>query len=296
MLADSLATAALYGSLGGDFDHARATSREAGEISNAIGNVWGQAYSLSGYCYTLLARAEYTELISASYDCLRLAKEAGYLAPPIMNRAVLAEALADLGQMDAALREAQAALEYAKQHVFRLREVALGAVALQQVNTGAATEALQTASQAEVERFGEAVWASEPIRKARVEAALALRSPEALHLAEQWLAPMRNQNMLPSIAAALEGQARAQRQVGQFEAARASLTEARTICEQLGARRTLWRVLRGLAAIAPTPDEKTTLLAASREVVSEIASELTDPAWREGFLKRVEEWSLEPQG
>jgi hypothetical protein len=293
MLADSLATAALYGAFGGDYETAQRNSHEASEIARSIGNVWGQSYSLSGYGYVLLARGEYAACVQTSYECLRLAEEAGYLAPPIMNGAILADALADLGQTEAALHRARLALEYADGRVMRLRDVALGAVAMQLVTSGAAAEAADLIRTANIAGYGDVVWAAEPIRRAMVEAALALRSPDAMRLAEVRLAAVRRQAMRPYIAEALETLSRAQRQAGQPEAARASLLDARAMCEQLGARRILWRVLRGLAAVAQTETDKTTLMAASREVVAAIASELTERNWREGFLRHVEEWTLE---
>jgi tetratricopeptide (TPR) repeat protein len=290
MLADSLATAALYASFRGDYATARRTSEEAGKIAHAIGNVWGQSYCLSGFAYVLLQRAEYAECLRASYECLRLAEEAGYMAPPVMNRTVLADALADLGQPEAALREARAALAFADGRVPRLRDIALGAVAIQLLATGSVADGMTLAQAADLDRMGETVWASEPIRRARVEAALAQRSPEALRLAEERLQPMRRQSMPPYIAEALEALARAQRQAGQLSAARASLEEARALCEQLGTRRTLWRVLLGLARVVEDADEAAAHEAAGRRLAQTIADELPEAAWREGFLRQVEVW------
>jgi tetratricopeptide (TPR) repeat protein len=291
MLADSLATAALYASFRGDYATARRTSDEAGQIAQAIGNVWGQAYSLSGIAYVLLQRADYAECVRVSYECLRLAEEAGYMAPPIMNRAVLADALADLGQLDEALRQARAALAFADGRVPRLRDLALGTLAAQLISHGSVAEASALAQAADLGQMGEVVWASEPIRRAHVEAALAQRSPEALRLAEERLRPLRRQAMLPYVAEALLALARAQRQAGQpAEAARPNLEEALALCEQLGARRIQWRVLLGLAAVAGDPAEAAAFRAASRGLVMTIAGELPEASWREGFLGRVAAW------
>ncbi len=290
MLADSLATAALYASFRGEGAVARQASQEAMGIARSIGNLWGQAYSLSGIAYLMLFRAEYADGLRTSYECLRLAEEAGYIVPSIVNRTVLADILTDLGRPAEALEEARRAMKFAEQRVSAMRGIAQGTLAIQLTANGRLDEGAALADEANLGLMGEVVWAAEPIRRARVEVALARRAPEALRLAEERLAPMRRQELPPYIADALLTMARAQRQAGQTAAARASLEEARVLGEQLGARRALWRVLLGLAATAADAAEAAALEAAGRAVVTTIADELPEPAWREGFRRQVLAW------
>ena len=290
MLADSLATTGLYASFRGDGGVARQAAREAMDIARSIGNLWGQAYSLSGITYLMLFRADYEEGLRASYECLRLAEEAGYIVPAIINRTVLADMLTDLGRPEEALEETRKAMKFAEERVSAMRGIAQGSLAIQLTANGLLDEAAVVADEANLELMGEVVWAAEPIRRARAEVALARGAPEAVRLAEERLAPMRRQELPPYIADALLTLARAQMQTGQPEAARASLAEARALSEQLGARRTLWRVLLGLARTTDDANEAAKHEAAGRAVVAMIADELPERAWREGFWRQAQAW------
>jgi len=292
MLADCLATAALYASVRGDFASARQASSEALEIARRIGNVWGQAYSQSGIGYVLWLRGAYAEGIQANRECLRLAEEAGYGAAQTLNRSLQAEMLIDLGQVEEAGKEAHRALEWAEGHLPALRGVARGSLATYYAARGDWEEAAATVDSSKISLTPRIFWVVEPILRARAEAAIGLQMPRAAAIAEERVGAARQFGALPFVAAALETLARAQRLAGQRDAAVASLAEARELGEQLGTRRTLWRVYHGLAINSETSDEGAAWAAKSGSVVEAIAGELPEPRWREGFLKRVEAWKL----
>jgi tetratricopeptide (TPR) repeat protein len=287
MLADSLGTAALYASVRGDYPAARQASAEGYQIAAGIGNAWGKSYNLSGIVYLLWLRGDYAEALRASDECLREAEEAGYLAAQVINRATLADVLADLGRLDAARREARLALDWAESRLPGLRYLALATLAQQELHLDQLEAAASLAEVGAAAAADEAVWAGEPVRRVLAELAIARGAPDAVECAQARLRPLREQRMMPFVADALETLARAQQQAGQPQAARASLEEARTLSEALGVRRVLWRALHGLARLARTPAEAAALETAWQRVVDDIAAELPDDGWRGTFRERV---------
>jgi len=286
MLADSLATVSLWAALRGDYDLALTSSAEAGQIARSINNLWGQSYSLSGTGMALWHRGDYAQAMQLTRECLRLAGQAGYIAAFVLNGAQLAGMLADVGQLEAALAEAQKASDFAEAHLQPLRPMGVSALALAQIAVGqldAAEANLRTVPVGDARGL---LWAIAQLLKAHGEMALARRSPEALPLAQQQLAVVTEMRALPLEVEARLTLAQAQRQAGQWPEARATLREARRLAEAITMRRLLWPILAelaGVAADAGDAAEAQTFRAEAQAAADSIAAGLPDPAMRATF-------------
>lgn len=89
MLADSLSGLAACASLVGNYDSALAFSEEAFQISQAIANGWGQAYSSLSAGKIYWERGQLDKAMAVMKECLRLAEMDNYLAFQIITRADL---------------------------------------------------------------------------------------------------------------------------------------------------------------------------------------------------------------
>ena len=116
MLADSLATMALHGFFHGDYQNTLQAGEEALKISQSIGNLWGQTYSLSTVGIAYWACGEPGRAITSMEETLRLSDLSGYLIPQVMTRADLAIVYAKLGATSHGIELAERALEYAVAH------------------------------------------------------------------------------------------------------------------------------------------------------------------------------------
>jgi hypothetical protein len=126
---------------------------------------------------------------------------------------------------------------------------------------------------------------------ANVELALARREYQlALGLTEDLLQQVTALTR-PGIPEILLHKAAALAGLGELESAMATLQEARSMAENLGARQDLWRILAAQAALETQGDDDA-LAAASRAqaagIVAEMADRLTAGGLRESFLARPE--------
>lgn len=97
MLADNLGSAANGLFFTGDLDQVIRLSGEAFQISQSIGNLWGESYSLLMVGRVHEERGDYTRALQAMQDCIRFAEQAGFFVPLIQTRAALVEAYHRLG-------------------------------------------------------------------------------------------------------------------------------------------------------------------------------------------------------
>jgi hypothetical protein len=290
MLADSLSTGAMYSAVSGKIEAAQRMAAEAYQISCRISNAWGQAYSLSQLFLLAWNRADFGEALRMGEECLRQAKVAGYIGALALNRAQLARAFADVGKTAQAEAEARLALEWAQQRIPVFTDLAQATLAEFQVAAGDMEAAAATLSGIDSGKVPDVFWVKDPIRYVGIEFALAARAPTALARAQSRLRDLRADGLQLFVPEALEAVARALRQTGQLDAARASLREALADAEAIGQRRTIWLIQRRLAEIeveCGNAAEGARLQSEMALLVNEIAAKLPTQELRESFLKRA---------
>ena len=115
MLADNLSTIATSHYMLGEFNKAITFAIEGLEISQSIGNLWGQAFSrlVTGLVYLELGEMDQT--IKTLEDCITLGEEARFEGARIIGRSLLASAYGTLGELERGFELAQEALNIAKE-------------------------------------------------------------------------------------------------------------------------------------------------------------------------------------
>ena len=292
MLADSLATSALYGTFFGEIDASLGRAAEAHQLSVTIGNLWGQAYSLSNMAWGYWYRGDPGRALEADEEAIRLSGLAGYGWPRIMNRTQQAFVYRELGDARTGLALAREALDWAEHSMPQGRTIAAAALALAEV-----TELGPAAGAARLETIPPDVhnallWEIDPVMRTRTALALAEGNmPRALQAAEEHVALLRSFGLRLFLPEALLSQARCLLRLGRPAEAGQSLAQARAEAQALGARMAEWQVLLAqgdMAAAAGRPAEAQQLWADARDIVTAIAQRVPAPELRRSFLLRAE--------
>ena len=76
--------------------------------------------------------------------------------------------------------------------------------------------------------------------------------------------------------------------MGQLQAARKTLLEARSAAENIGLRRMLWSILFALSRIEDDPIEAKRFYRQAQEIVKYVANHIGDPELQASFLDLVE--------
>lgn len=113
MLADNLVGTAGIVMLTGDFERAVRLCREALEIAERIGNLWGQSYARMPMSQAFFLQGDLGAAIVCLRDCLRLAEPAGFLDPQITMRSLYGVLLAMVGDLEAGMAEIDRAVSLA---------------------------------------------------------------------------------------------------------------------------------------------------------------------------------------
>ncbi|MFN8373172.1 MAG: hypothetical protein U0694_09900 [Anaerolineae bacterium] len=103
MLTDALGMAVFAQYLTGHFDRAIVASQESYRISTAIGNLWGQSFSLMLVGTIYAQRGEIDSALDIMERCLDLSLRAGHVAPLVETQLMIAETYMDLGAFSQAM-------------------------------------------------------------------------------------------------------------------------------------------------------------------------------------------------
>ncbi|MCB9109301.1 MAG: hypothetical protein H6633_34430 [Anaerolineales bacterium] len=127
------------------------------------------------------------------------------------------------------------------------------------------------------------------------EAELALSQgnyEQAIAIADHWLPRLRQHNLRAYTPAMFQPKSQAQLVLGQVEAARESLLEARDIATATGSRATLWPILAALSALEPDPTAAQQLHRQAQEIVESIVVTLAPPTYGlpSSTCPRYERW------
>lgn len=285
MLADSLSSACTVYLYSGEYEQAIASSQEAYKISQAAGNLWGQSYSLSmvGLAHWQLGAPD--AAVGAMEESVRLAGAAGFAMPLAYTRADLALVLGSLGAVERGLELAQEALAAAEQQAPLFRFYALTRLAQLHLLRGdfaAAAASIRQAKRKELEK--PSVFFSKTLV---TEAELALKHEDyrrAVTVLDEVLPILRHFSGRIFLAHALYLQAHAHLGLGQTEAARAGLQEARAEAIATGSRADLWPILIALSRLETDAVAVERLRRQAQAIVESIAARMPAPELRASFL------------
>jgi tetratricopeptide (TPR) repeat protein len=288
MLADNLSYAVMSHISLGEHDQAIDEANQARQISQSIGNVWGESFSQSwvGEAYREIGHIE--QAIIRMENSVRLAPQS-FQAPLSFTRADLGCLLGDLGQVARGLELARLA------HIAgsRLAQVMRFYTAAQLIHlhllAGDIASAVTLFDEMaplvsvtdHVSLFGTGLSFAE------VELALAQKDfPRAVRASTDLIQIKRTHRLRQAVPNALYLKARALQSMNQFDQAQAALLEAQIEAEQTNSRWMLWRILAALAEVEHARgdlEQAQILRGQAREIIEYIATH-TPPELRESFL------------
>jgi tetratricopeptide (TPR) repeat protein len=271
MLTDSL-SAACYSCLHtGEYDQALAFSEEAFQLSQSIGSLWGQSNSLLGVGRAYWERGQPDRALAVMEDGLRLSELSGFYVPQILTRADLAIFYGGLGAIESGLETARRALAMAEAQIPAFRPYVLGALAQLQLLDGNLAEAEAVIEQGMNDPHRE-VWLAYSLSVTLANCEFPLRQGDyerAMTTTDTFLTNLGQfRAHIPQI---LYFQGQALLGLGQDNAARDRLQEARAEAESMNARRPLWPILFALSQLEADPAEAERLRRQAREIVEYIA-------------------------
>jgi tetratricopeptide (TPR) repeat protein len=274
----------------GDYPLALTLADEAYQISQAIANLWGQAYSRISIGYVYWDRGQPDQAMAIMQECLRLGDLANYLTPQVLTRTYLAAVYGSLGAIEQGLEMIHLALAVAETHMPIFRPYVLTKLAQLHVWQGRFDEAEAAVEQGKKE-FNRA---GAPILFQVIflaEAELAIRQGDygrALAATDTLLTILSHSDLRVHIAEVLYLRGQIFGAMGQPETAQKTLFEARAAAEAVGSRRMLWQILFALSRIETDPGEATRLRQQAQEIVESIAGNVSDPELRASFLESAE--------
>ena len=291
MLVDNLSTLIAYDYFSGEFDQALAKYQEAAELSESIGNLWGQAYCRMYIGNIFFDRGHPEEAIQVMKQCIQLAKEAGFIVPLLQTQAELGYIYAYLGDIERGLATVDKALINRGQEIVGWGAYALAIKARVHAQRNEFEEARKMMQNAEI-----ALQQADPLGFARIvfqgiycELALAEKDyPRALEISQlfegevisdirlftPWLYYMRGVTLL---------------ETGHHADAHHALTKALEHAENVHSRRIIWQIQVALAELADRQgkiDQARQHRALAREIINYIAAHTGSEELRDFFLNR----------
>jgi len=293
MLTDSLATSASIACMAGEYEQAIAMAAEGYEISKSIDNLWGQAYNRGMAASAQLELGQLSAALSGITEGISLAERTDFSSGLVVLRTVQARLYRTLGALEQGIEVARLALATAEAKIpifFTWAMAVLAEIHLRQGNLPAATAAVQQSTAGlEPENLVSMILYAAPLAEA--ELALARQDhARALTVMDEYIANLRKFGMRLYLSEALLIKGQALLAQGRVEEARTTLAEGRAIAEAIGARRSLWPILKALGQIEAqrgNQAEAQALRQKAREIIEYIADH-APPEMRETFLNLPE--------
>lgn len=250
MMIDSLIGSSSDDYLAGKYDEALAVSAKAFQLSQSIGNFWGQSYSLMSVGPIYLDRGQIRQALDTMEECARLGEEAGFLIAVLSQQCLMALTWALMGDPARGLELLSPALDRSKSlglTVATLQAV-LGLILILNGDLDGAQAAVQ-------ECYRSIAQAPDPttaVVSRLADGWLALAKHEyerAFQVANELLTLLRDWDARFFLTDALLLKCRAEMELGRPDDCYATLTRAHAEAEAIGARRTLWEILSMLADV-----------------------------------------------
>lgn len=286
MLTDNLSMTAMAHVAAGDYDQAIALSNEAFHLCESSNNLWGQSYSLMMVCLAYWEFGRPDKALTTANESVRLGEMAGFMAAQVLAGGHRAAMYGHLGAIESGLVMARQALTVAETHFPHFRCHPLGRLVQLQLMAGNLNEAEAAVEQGKNDPYRDAhpTWNMQ-LNIAEAELALSQGNYEqAIAIADHWLPRLRQHNLRAYTPAMLQPKSQAQLVLGQVEAARESLLEARDIATATGSRATLWPILAALSALEPDPTAAQQLHRQAQEIVESIVGYISAADLRASFL------------
>jgi tetratricopeptide (TPR) repeat protein len=288
MLADSLSSLVYVYRTTGEYDEAVMASDEAHDICQAIGNLRGQAYSrfVVGYVFWELGYPD--QALDSMEEGTRLGELADFSGINLFTLADMATVYGGLGDASNGLRMARQALAITDAEMPRWQSFPLGVLVELHLIEGDLIEAEAALERIQGDALPEenAVFGIASILT-RSRFALGTGDYEqTILLANELLARSIEYGMGAYTPEALYLIGQAHAALGEREAARERLIEARSAAEAIRSQRMLWPILFSLSQLEDDPAEARRLRQQAGEIIHTIAGNINRPNLRETFLNQ----------
>jgi len=291
MLADNLTREALFQYFNGNFEETLQLIAAGSQISQEIGNLWGQAFGNWIRGYVWLEYGQIDKAIANMQEAIDWSTQAGMAGIQVSARGHLAWLYAHLGDLDRALELAQ--LAQAKSEEFfpgwqhetgailtRLHllngDLEAAASALKQIETNIDQKSLNSFSSFFV-----------PVAKA--EFALAHQDyAGAIALLDDYIALIHKTQTRTFLSEALCIKGQVLMVQGQLDEAHAALTEAHQAAERINSRRSLGPILLKLTQLETqrgNPTQAETHRQQAQNLIDYITDQISDLSLRAKFLQ-----------
>jgi tetratricopeptide (TPR) repeat protein len=283
MLVDGLSSAAYLQTTLGNYEQALAMAQEGYDLALAIGNIWGQSYSLSQIGMVWLTWGQIGQGMADLEKAIALGEQAGFAIPLIMGPSIQGLIYGEIGQVEQGIKLAQKALHNAEQlpswQIWPLAILAQLYVAKQ--DGARAEQYIQQARQvAELSELNGLA------HLAQAEARLGLLRGDyerAIQVIDELLPVTRAYSAQGYLADLLYYKGEALRRQGAADAARTVLNEALALAQPLNLRYTLLLSYHALSQLENDPAAAVGLRGQAAGLVQQVADSL--PAdWRANFL------------
>lgn len=288
MLTDNLSTTALVHHHAGEFDAALELANEANEISQRIGNRWGQAYSQGVRGYVFMERGDIDQALAALNEAIEFGHES-FIVVKVVAGSLVSTIYRFLGAFERSLEMSRTTVALGEtQSTFWLAQ-ALGSLARMQITLGEFDQAATTIARASrvltpANRF----TYSYLLNMAECELALARTNyTDAIDKADMAIEGLRQRRGYTTVPYMLCYKGTALVALDRIDEAQHVLTEAVQQSETLGARLSGWHALVALADVYERHtdrDEAQRLRGRAADILRHIADHTSDPELRESFL------------
>ena len=254
MLSNVLVNQMQQSMIAGDYERAFELSEEGYEISESIGNLWGQACSLM---YIDLVHAElgdYRRALETGAQCIRMGDASGFVIPAVVSNSTQAWIKSQLGLSDEAKRHVEMDTIQTTGLIGTIAGQPLSARALVCLEAGDISSAQDAVTAAVDTLPTEPDSELHPVllftRLAQAKLSLAQEEYEkADRISARIIETMKQRGFHLLRTEFLLLRARAQRAVGELEGAMGCLEEGIDEAEQADALRPLWQLLDEQAAL-----------------------------------------------
>jgi tetratricopeptide (TPR) repeat protein len=231
----------------GNLREAETDAREAIQLAEMTGNLWGQSYSRGVLAQTLIAIGRFGEAIAEATASIELGKRAGFSISQIWTPCVIAECLCELGQPERGFTVARGAIQAADSFLASWRGFPLAVAVICLAAAGdcaaadkAAEEARLAASTLDLSSLMYGV--------AAIEHARACGEPETLlQRVDDGIRRLQGFGFEIYHPALLTRKSEGHHMLGQFAQAESSARDALGTAQRTGSHRGLWRTWAALA-------------------------------------------------
>lgn len=244
MLADCLGRFAALNMGLGQYDRVIEAAQAALQVSESIGNLWGQSFSRLFVGPVYFERGEVTRAIEAMRDCIRFAEQSGFLMPPARVRAELGHIYGILGQVRAGIEIAEQAFAFAQKYLPNFESNSCAVLARLYAQSGDLIQAEANLKKGySMQRVDFAQQVGDLLPVADMTIALAKKDyPRVIKTADESGQKLEKVGFHIYRGEVLYLKGQALRALGQEEAARATFTDAKKTAEQIGSRWTMWQI------------------------------------------------------